>query len=462
MIQPTHHNNQDADIQQRVWRSIFPIPLAKQAEAGRKKFYRNNLFFHFRPPNVKEKTLKFTHTWGLGGIAATLVLLQMATGILLKFIYTPTPVDAYASVRVLVTHIPFGRLIRNAHHWSATFLVLVLLLHMLRVFFTGAFHPPRQFNWVVGLLLFGLVMAANLSGYLLPYDQLAYWAITVIAAMIGYLPFIGGRLQQFMGLGADMSAGTLPFFFSMHTAIIPVLLLFLMVFHFWRIRKAGGVVVPRKPGERIEVNSPTVPFAPHLLVRELATAMSTAAVILLFAVFFDAPLSAQANPGLSPEVVRAPWYFAGFQELLLHLHPSVVVSAVPLLTGIFFLGLPYFVYGVTTEGIWYATGRGKRLTAMTAAAGLVLVPLLVVMDTVALKAETKKFYMPPILQDGLIPLMVFLIILSGVISTLRIKKEFTTGEIVQCLFVFQVSAYIALTIVSVFFRGPSMQLMWPF
>ena len=133
MIPTTPKDNQETGIHQRIWRSVFPTPWGKKDEISRKKFYRNNLLFHFRPPTVKEKTLKFTHTWGLGGMAATLILLQMATGILLKFIYVPTPLDAYASVRTLITQIPFGRLIRNVHHWSANFLVVVLLLHMLRV-----------------------------------------------------------------------------------------------------------------------------------------------------------------------------------------------------------------------------------------------------------------------------------------------------------------------------------------
>ena len=126
------------------------------------------------------------------------------------------------------------------------------MLHMLRVFFTGAFHHPRQFNWIIGLVLFAMVLAANLSGYLLPYDQLAYWAVTVFTAMMGYIPGIGGWLQQALGNGTELGPQTLPFFYSMHTAVIPLLLAGLMGFHFWRIRKAGGLVVPRKPSEPID------------------------------------------------------------------------------------------------------------------------------------------------------------------------------------------------------------------
>ena len=165
-------NTSDTSAMMRIWRSVFSVPLRPRTEGGRRRFLRGNLFLHFRPPVVKEKTLTVTLSWGLGGMAATLVMLQMATGMLLKFIYVPTPVDAYASVQAIVTQVPFGRLVRNLHHWCANLLVVVLMLHMLRVFFTGAFHGPRQFNWVIGLALFAMLLAANLSGYLLPYDQL--------------------------------------------------------------------------------------------------------------------------------------------------------------------------------------------------------------------------------------------------------------------------------------------------
>jgi quinol-cytochrome oxidoreductase complex cytochrome b subunit len=112
--------------------------------------------------------------------------------------------------------------------------------------FTGAFHHPRQFNWIIGLALFALVLAANLSGYLLPYDQLAYWAVTVVTAMFSYIPGIGDGLSQSLGDGTELGPRTLPFFYSMHTAVFPILLAGLMGFHFWRIRKAGGLVVPRE------------------------------------------------------------------------------------------------------------------------------------------------------------------------------------------------------------------------
>jgi quinol-cytochrome oxidoreductase complex cytochrome b subunit len=140
---------------------------------------------------VAERTLRFSLTWGLGGMAVVLVLLQLGTGLLLKFVFEPTPVGAYESIRAFQDRLLFGQLVRNLHHWCANLLVLIAFLHMLRVFFTGAFQSPRQFNWIIGLMMFGVVLAANLTGYLLPYDQLAYWAVPYPPACWNTFPSSG-------------------------------------------------------------------------------------------------------------------------------------------------------------------------------------------------------------------------------------------------------------------------------
>ena len=177
-----------------------------------------------------------------------LVGVLFVTGLMMKFVYQPVPDRAYASIVYLQNAIYFGQLIRNLHHWSGNGLLLVVLLHLLRVFFTGAFHKPRQFNWVIGLLMFILVLGSNFSGYLLPWDQLAYWAITICTGMLEYIPGIGAALQKVVRGGADIGPATLSNFYALHTALIPSGLIILMPFHFWRVRKAGGLVIPRRPG----------------------------------------------------------------------------------------------------------------------------------------------------------------------------------------------------------------------
>jgi len=281
----------------QIVRSIFPYPLIPKSKQERRRYLLKNLILHFRPSTVPEKTLKFSLTWGLGGMAAVLIFLQLGTGLLLKFVYVPTPLDAYQSILELNNAVMFGQLIRNIHHWCANFLVLIVFLHMLRVFFTGAFHPPRQFTWIIGLGLFGLVLTANFTGYLLPYDQLAYWAVTVSTGMLRYIPVLGSKLQEIIRGGTEIGPATLNMFFAMHTAIVPVGLIILMAFHFWRIRKSGGLVIPRSPGEKIEEKPVRVSTRPNLLLRELVVALVLVAVVMLVSVSFDVSLGKAANPG---------------------------------------------------------------------------------------------------------------------------------------------------------------------
>ena len=158
---------------QRIRYSIFPGTLQRPAYRQRYRNFFNSLFLHFRPRSVQERTLRFTLTWGLGGMAVVLVCMLFATGLMLKFVYQPVPDRAYESIIHLQNNVLFGQLIRNIHHWSGNILLIIVFLHLLRVFFTGAFHPPRQFNWIIGLIMFLAVLTSNITGYLLPWDQLA-------------------------------------------------------------------------------------------------------------------------------------------------------------------------------------------------------------------------------------------------------------------------------------------------
>ena len=184
----------------RVRRSIFTDPVYPQAGRERKRSIFDNLILHIHPRTLPEDTLKFTLTWGLGGMPLVLAILLALTGILLLFVYEPSPDKAYESILVLQNHVPFGQLIRNIHHWSGNILVILSFLHLLRVYFTGAFHNARQFNWVIGVFLMLLVLFSNFTGYLLPWDQLAFWAVTIaanIAASINEFTDVIGITEYF-------------------------------------------------------------------------------------------------------------------------------------------------------------------------------------------------------------------------------------------------------------------------
>lgn len=176
----------------RFWRSVIRGPVFPRDDRDRRRIVLSHLILHMRPARMRPQTLRYTLTWGLGGTCLVLFTLLALTGVLMVFVYVPSPERAYQSVTALERDVLFGQLVRNIHHWSANFLVAVAVLHLLRVFLTGAFRGARQFNWIIGLLLLLGVLAANFTGYLLPWDQLSYWAITICTGMLSYVPGIGG------------------------------------------------------------------------------------------------------------------------------------------------------------------------------------------------------------------------------------------------------------------------------
>ncbi len=418
--------------------------------------------FHIRPRLVTEKTLRFTLTFGLGGTAVVLVSLQLFTGILLKFAYEPFPTQAYDSLIRLQAQYPFGQFIRNIHYWCANFLVGILCLHGLRVFFTGAFRPPRRVNWVIGLSLFFLTLAANLTGYLLPWDQLAYWATTICLGMLEYIPGIGGLLQQWVMGGPQIGAATLRNFFALHTAVVPAAMVSLMAYHFWRVRKAGGLVVPRSPGETPDEKPVAIPSNPHLLLREAAVALSAVAIVSAVALLFDAPLGAPANPGLSPNPTKAPWYFAGVQEMLVHFHPTftwlIVLGAA---LGAFFI-LPYLAGGEETAGIWFASTVGRRTSVFAAAAAGLITSLAVILGEYVIDLADWMIGWPPVVLNGLIPTALLLIMLAGLYVVLTKVFRAARPEAIQAVFVFLAVGLVELTVICIFFRVEGMKLGWVF
>jgi quinol-cytochrome oxidoreductase complex cytochrome b subunit len=399
-----------ANIIGRVRRSIFSDPIIPRGESERKRFLRRVLLLHFRPSTVPDKTLRFSLTWGLGGMAVVLVLLQISTGVLLKFVYEPTTIAAYSSIQTLIHDVPFGRLIRNLHHWCAHLLVLIIALHMLRVFFTGAFHPPRQFNWIIGFMMFSTILAANFTGYLLPWDQLAYWAVTVSAGMLEYWPWIGYPFQSVILDGADIGPATLRFFFAVHTAIVPIILLLLMGFHFWRIRKVGGLVIPRQPGEASILRPSRIPTIPNLILRETVVAISLLAVVMVWSVLVNAPLADPANPGLSPNPTKAPWYFAGLQEMLMHFHPVFAVCIIPVMMGLAFLAIPYLKYESDTGGVWFVSRVGRKTGMVAAVIALLVTPLLILTSEKMMTPGREISAILSFFMSGLLPLVLLFVI----------------------------------------------------
>ena len=444
------------NIIERIRVSIFPSSdTPSETQQGPRRYFRS-LLLHFRPRVIPERTLRFTLTWGLGGMATVLVFLLFGTGLLLKFVYEPFPDRAYDSILNLQQNIPFGQLIRNIHHFSGKFLLVIVFLHFLRVFFTGAFTRPRQFNWIIGLMLFGTIILSSYTGYLMPWDQLAFWAITVSSSMLEYIPGIGNWLQKLLIGGKELGPQTLANFYAIHTGILPTLLLLIMPFHFWRIRKANGLVIPRRPEEEINTRGDKVETIPNLIAREVTVALALLAAVLLVAMLLDAPLAGKANPGLSPNPTKAPWYFMGFQELLMHFHPLFSVFIIPLLLILGLLSIPYINYQADTGGIWFCSARGRKMAVVCLATAITVTIIGVLIDEFMIGAA----HAGANLISSLVPFVIVLAGCSGLYALIKKRFGATNNEAVQVLFVFLVTSFVVLTVIGIWFRGEGMKLVF--
>ncbi len=238
----------DSVTRSRVWRSFFRHGLPDN-DMDRSLVMTTNLFFHLHPVKVNRRSLRATYSFGLGVISAILFLTLTVTGLLLMFYYVPATTLAYSTMKDLQTTIPLGQLARNMHRWSAHLMVLTVILHMARVFYTGAYKPPREFNWIIGVGLLVLTLGASFTGYLLPWDQLSYWAITVGTNIAGYAPLLGDQARTILLGSSEVGQNTLIRFYALHVLILPLVLIGLISLHVWRVRKDGGLAVQAEGAE---------------------------------------------------------------------------------------------------------------------------------------------------------------------------------------------------------------------
>jgi quinol-cytochrome oxidoreductase complex cytochrome b subunit len=461
----THeHDPRPEDLKQRVWESIQRDELPPQDDRGRMRLVMNNLVLHLHPSKVAKPTLKFTYTWGLGGLAILLVALLAATGVMLMFVYTPSPETAYQDMLKLQTEVWFGQLVRNVHHWSGNLLLIVAFLHLLRVFFTGGFRTPREFNWMLGVVLLLLVVAANFTGYLLPWDQLAYWAVTVGSSLLSYVPLIGEGLRNFLLGGPEVGAATLTNFYGLHVAIIPLILMGIVSFHIWRVRK-DTLSVPHKLDGMVDGTEGTqvekVTTLPHLVSREMVFALVMIGAILLWSVWVNAPLEAAANPDHSPNPAKAAWYFMGLQELLLHFHPTFAAIIIPALAMGALILLPYQRFDLSAEGVWFRSRKGRQMALVAALNALIAVPLLVVLDEYVLDLAALLPSLPTLISNGVLPLAALLLLLIGFYDGMKRLFKASACETRQSVFVLLVVSFVVLTVIGIVFRGEGMALMLP-
>ncbi|HVM95931.1 MAG TPA: cytochrome b N-terminal domain-containing protein [Candidatus Acidoferrales bacterium] len=241
----------------QLYRSVFRHDYVDSLR-NRALEITSNVFLHLHPVTIPRHALAVRFTFCLGGLTFFLFLVETVTGLLLMFYYRPVPDYAYMDMKTLEYAAQFGIVLRNLHRWGAHLMVITVMLHMLRVFLTGSYRPPREFNWVIGVSLLVMTLLLSFTGYLLPWDQLAFWAVTVGTNMAAATPFVGaeGPFHELLGMHSlndvrflllgDMKVGAnaLLRFYVLHCVGLPLAAIVAMMVHFWRVRKDGGISRP--------------------------------------------------------------------------------------------------------------------------------------------------------------------------------------------------------------------------
>jgi len=486
-----------------VWDSLVRHG-APVTDRSRMEAVFQNLFLHIHSTRVHRWSLRWSYTLGLGLICAASFIVLLVTGVLLMYYYKPSTLLAYQSIQDIHFVVPSGRFMRNIHRWGAHLMVIAVILHMARVFYTSSYKAPREMNWVFGLVLLVLTLALSFSGYLLPWDQLAYWA-TTIGANIAQSPkeltdavgvtryFDPGGFQKTLLLGSrSVGEEALIRFYVLHVVILPLLMALFMGLHFWRIRKDGGLSRPEDADERlgppgeetlpvftqvpkksyglmavVRGTSPnvgrgpenTVPSWPHLMTAEAAVFMVTLAVTVAISWFFDAPLKEMANPLIPENPAKAPWYFLGLQEIVSF---SAFAGGVllPMLTLVGLALIPYLDREPGGVGYWLGKGdRYKQVFLQSAAFGLGAV---IGIEAFAVRFGWLRNWFPDIPQivvTFLNPGTILTVLYVG-FSVWIIRRENSTRMGGIAIFTCFLAGFLVLTVIGTYFRGPNWGFYW--
>ncbi len=324
--------------------------LGGQAEESPALRLRRSFVYHLHPLKVTERALRFTTTFGLGLATLVLFLALLVTGVLLTAYYVPSVEQARASVLDLQHVVRFGAFVRALHRWAAHGMVAAIFLHLLRVFFTGAW-ARRNLNWLIGLLLLALTLGLAFTGYLLPWDQLSYWAVRVATGLFDQIPLLGSVLRRLAVGGSEIGQAALIRFYALHVALLPLASVALVALHLWRLRKDGGLARP-------DEDAPTVNAWPHLIQREAIWMLLVLAAFGLLAALVDAPLGPAPDFHSPSNPEKAPWYFLGLQELVSYSGP-MGGFVFPLVLLAMLLTAPRLDDRQAPGGVWLA-GSGAR------------------------------------------------------------------------------------------------------
>ena len=469
-----------------------------------------NFFLHIQSARIHKYSLRPAYTLGLGLVSFFLFFILCITGILLMVYYNPSTTLAYQNVKDISFVVVAGKYMRNMHRWAAHGMVLIVLLHMIRVFYTSSYKRTRNFNWQIGMGLFGLTLMLSYTGYLLPWDQLAYWAVTIganIAASpreltdaIGITGFfdIGGLIKNLLIGGNNVAQEALTRFYLLHVMVLPIVCVVLIGVHFWRIRKDGGLsrpdnadeIIRKKEAEiglvetgqkgqfdqnpaktyglmaLVKGKSPQLDHGPDNTIMtwpvgiwaEVAVFMLTMAVMTVLAFFFDAPLTEIANAAIPENPAKAPWYFLGLQELVSY---SAFMGGIgiPTITIVGLMLIPYLDREDGHFGVWFSGSEGKRITGKSLFFSTVFTLLLIAFTV---KFGWLRSWFPSIPQIVIVLVNPgsFIVLMYSWWSIRILKQTGSTRMAAIALFTCFLIGFLILTIVGIYFRGPNWDFYW--
>ncbi len=329
-------------------RAIARGALPDRTPDPRRRMRVTSFLLHLRPASYRRGSTWLRHTWWLGWLSVYFLVLEVVTGLLLMLFYAPTPERAYGDMVRIITVVPFGSLVRDLHRLGAEGLVCVSVLHMARVFFTGAYKGPRRFTWLTGVVLLALCLGLSFTGYLLPWDQLAYWAVTIGTSVAAAVPLVGAQLNLLLRGAPEIWDEGLLRFYQLHVVGLPLLAALVLFVHYYKVARQHSISLPAvvhegqlTPAERRRALE-AVPLIPDILRQELARATAvTFVLVLAAAVVYDAPLGPPADPLTTPLHATAPWFFLWLQGLLKLGDARTMGVLLPTVAGVLLLVLPW-------------------------------------------------------------------------------------------------------------------------
>jgi len=378
----------------RLW-SVFPASTRDATDA-----IVANFLLHWFPARVRAASIAWTPSLWLGTVSWVLFVLLLLTGLPLMVFYVPSTREAYQSIKDIEHVVSFGWWFRAAHRVAAHLMVIAVTLHVARVFLTGAYkndaerEQHREWNWAIGIGLLAGTVLLSFTGYLLPWDQLAYWAVTVSMNIVGAVPVVGGVLRELVIGGRDVGQPALMRFYLLHIVALPIAVAALFGYHMWRIRKDGGLAHGRQrmpgglPGPEgrtaAQFSSGTVDAIPSVIVRVAVVTLATWLAVTVLAMAIPSPLLGPANPLLTPNPAKAPWYFLWLQELVadttVRIGPVSINGAlvggllVPAVLLVLATLWPWLDRSpATAAGVWLAPERRTQVIVFAAVACAVVV-----------------------------------------------------------------------------------------